>query len=223
LVALADGDLLRIGEEGGFQTTLEVVDDVRRAARERNRQWWTHWAADTQEAGSPAEPSAMLPALTEGSVFLLQHLPELLRNGSHGFAPRFLALFDHVLLPLRWQAANFDLLLDPVSSPAAFLPWLAQWHRIAVDDSWTEPQRRQLLASAPYIFARHGTAAALHRVLEIYTGVVPLIRDGGDLPPRQFEVVLDPCGRSEAELRAVIDAHKPIHVDHYRIIIQHGA
>ena len=217
-VTLSDGDLLTIGEQGGFQTTLKFVDDLQRSARELPRLWWLNWV--DREPGTGAA-TITLPLLEQGSTFLLQHLPECYRQGPDSFTRRFLALFEHVLLPLGWNTANFDLFLDPKTAPPQFLSWLAQWHRIAVDASWTEPQRRRLLADAPFIFPRLGTAAALRRVLEIYTGGVPEIRSGGELPPNMFEVRVAPNGRSEEQLRNVIDAYKPIHAD-YRMIINDG-
>jgi len=152
-----------------------------------------------------------VPGLTRHSSVLLDFLPGIYHTD---FMSRFLAIFEATLLPLEWTIDSFDQFLDPEAAPAGFLPWLASWYGLVFDSTWTEAQRRQLLAEAHEIFARRGTRRALSRVLEIYTGTEPEIDDDArDLDAFTFSVVIPRRKRDVRSdlIEALIDAHKPAH------------
>ncbi|MFO7634037.1 MAG: FHA domain-containing protein, partial [Caldilinea sp.] len=134
----------------------------------------------------------LLPGLTLHSQRLLHYLPDIYQppcddsSGVHDcfgdtdfgpqrFMSRLLGLFESILLPIEWTVDNFDLFLDPRTSPAGFLNWLANWFEITFDASWTGQQQRTLLREAHEIYARRGTRKALSRMIEIYTGQPPEI------------------------------------------------
>lgn len=154
------------------------------------------------------------PGLSYHSTRLLEYLPGIYHTD---FMARFLGIFEATLLPIEWTMDNFDLFLDPDSSPADFLSWLGGWYGLTFDSTWTEVQRRTLLKEAHAIFARRGTASALSRVLEIYTGVTPEIDDqDSKLDPFTFKVTIPLRKRDLREdlLEALIDAHKPAHTNY---------
>jgi phage tail-like protein len=163
------------------------------------------------EEAEPPQESPVPPGLSIYSRQLLQYLPGIYNTD---FMSRFLALFESILIPIEWNVDNFDLFLDPGTSPVRFLPWLASWFEFSYDDSWSEPQRRAFLKDAHLIYARHGTRWALARVLEIYTGYVPEIVDTGqDTAPHTF-VIRFPFPenfRKREQLERIVDAHKPAH------------
>jgi phage tail-like protein len=138
----------------------------------------------------------------------MQYLPALYNVP---FIHSFLALFESLLAPIEWRVDNLELYLDPRTTPAEFLPWLAQWYAISFDYTWDETRRRQLLTKAPQIFAHWGTAYALSQVLEIYLGQPPIIRDDESLPPFTFNVhiPLPVTAVDRAALEELVDAHKP--------------
>ncbi len=163
--------------------------------------------------------------LTVQSCWLADYLPGIYQRDSlqelyhTDFLDRFLALFESILIPIEWNVDNFDLYLDPRTAPADFFPWLASWFDVTFDPTWSESQRRQLLAEAGKIYARRGTARALRQVLGIYTGCEPReieIDDGQDQAPFSFTVKL-PLRESDTDqmfregLEVLIDAHKPVH------------
>jgi len=126
----------------------------------------------------------------------------------------FLGLFESILLPIEWNIDNFDLYLSPGTSPGFFLPYLESWFGLAFDATWSEAQRRTLLAEAHRIYAMHGTRWALSRVLEIYTGQKPAINDTGkDQPPYTFTVRL--AGKQHITnrkfIQKIIEENKPAH------------
>jgi phage tail-like protein len=133
---------------------------------------------------------------------------------------RFLAIFESVMLPIEWTIVNFDLFLSATTAPVAFLPWLEQWFLISADASWGEDQRRTFLAEADELFAYRGTAKALRRVLEIYTGVAPDIDDEDPaLPQHSFRITVHKSEQYPAVddqvVTAIIDMFKPAHTTYF--------
>ncbi len=168
--------------------------------------------APPKEAAPP-----QIPAIPEGldihSRQLIRYLPAIYHTD---FMSRFLGLFESILLPIEWTIDNFDLYLDALTAPADFLPWWENLLGLAADASWSTEQRRALLREAHHIYARRGTPGALSRLLEIYTGSAPHIRDTDpDLPPHTFVVQWErlPEGVNRALLEALIEANKPAHTD----------
>lgn len=94
-----------------------------------------------------------------------------------------------LLQPFEAQLAAFDALLEVVDAyvapgltPAAdFLPWLAGWVALTLDEEWEESTRRRLIGQAVELYRWRGTAHGLRRYLQLYTGL-PLaqieIREG---------------------------------------------
>lgn len=158
----------------------------------------------------PAGPASPLLSWSSGrSHFLVNYLPEAYRTD---FMECFLGLFESIILPIEWNIDNFDLYLSPGTSPAFFLPWLENWFGLPQDATWSEAQRRTLLAEAHRLYAMRGTRWALSRMLEIYTGQKPVINDTGkDLQPDTFTVRLS--GRqyksSRKFIQKIIEENKP--------------
>jgi phage tail-like protein len=159
---------------------------------------------------SPAE-EPVPPGLSIDSRRLLDLLPDIYHTD---FMARFLGIFESILAPIEWNVDNFDLYLAPGTAPADFVPWLANWFKMALDPAWSEMQRRTLLSEAHQLYARRGTRWALGRVLEIYTGHSPEISDQGKaLEPFTFIVRL-PLRVGELErqsIERIVNANKPAH------------
>ena len=163
------------------------------------------------EEPTPVPESPVPPGLTIHSQRLLQYLPGIYETD---FMDRFLALFESILLPIEWNVDNFDLFLDPGTSPYYFLPWLANWYDIAFDTSWNEAQRRTFLKEAYRLYARRGTPWALRRLLEIYTGCEPeIIEFSNPQEPFTFTVRFpkDNAQGKRELIERLIDANKPTH------------
>jgi phage tail-like protein len=172
----------------------------------------TPWLDD---ANLPANPFG-LPGLSIYSRHLINQLPGIYQTD---FMARFLGIFESIQTPIEWTVDGFDLYLDPDSSPAAFLSWLAGWFGLTFDASWSEDQRRILIGEAHAIFARRGTRWALARILQIYTGCDPLITDTGDgIEPFNFRVrlALPDTTANRTLITRLIDAHKPAYTT-YRL------
>jgi len=162
------------------------------------------------------------PGLSLTESRYLEYLPDIYSSSDNRFIRRFLALLESILSPIEWNINNFDLYLQPQAAPLSFLPWLANWFEITFDDSWSEQSRRTLLAEAHRIHDRRGTAWALSRILEIYTGSAPEIDDQNkNLDPFTFNVKFamreEQANRNVIE--QIIDANKPAHTS-YTLIFE---
>jgi len=162
-------------------------------------------------------------------------LPALYQDDD--FAQRFLAGLDEVVAPILSTIDNLDAYLDPQTTPADFLSWLAGWVGVSLDESWDEGRRRAIVARAVELYRMRGTAASLKSQVEIQTGgEVEIIENGatswsadagGELPgsPEPLVVVRvavpDPKAVDTQRLDALVTAAKPAHVLH-RIEITRG-
>jgi phage tail-like protein len=156
------------------------------------------------------------------------------------FAQRMLGALDDVLAPVFSTLDNFPTYLDPWLTPEDFLSWLATWVGIALDDTWDEARRREIVARAVELYRMRGTAAGLAAQVGIQTGgEVEIIENGGtawsvdaggDLPgsPEPLVVVRvavdDPKTVDAARVDALVATAKPAHVPHrVEIVKRSGA
>jgi len=151
------------------------------------------------------------PGMSRSDSRFLEYLPGIYHTD---FMARFLAIFEAVLAPIEWNVDNFDLFLNPTTTPEGFLPWLANWFSLTFDPTWSVEKQRTLLAEAHEIFARRGTRWALSRVLEIYTGSKPEIDDmAKELNPDTFAITV-PFAEKDIDrelIEHIIDTNKPAH------------
>jgi phage tail-like protein len=146
------------------------------------------------------------------------------------FAQRMLDALDQVVAPIYSTLDNFDAYLDPRLAPDDFLAWLAGWVGMALDESWDEARRREVVARAVELYRMRGTAVGLAGQVEIQTGGTVEIAEngatgwsvdpGGELPgsPEPLVVVRvtvpDPKAVDATRLDALVAAAKPAHVMH---------
>jgi phage tail-like protein len=98
----------------------------------------------------------------------LKYLPELYE--SDDFTGRFLMLFESVWKPISQQIDQVDSYFDPGLTPEGFIPWLASWIGMPVDEGLPADRMRELLKSALMLYQCRGTYKALQTYLQIYTG-----------------------------------------------------
>lgn len=98
----------------------------------------------------------------------LRFLPELYESDE--LMGRFLMLFESFWSPIETQIDNIHNYFDPRITPAKFLPWLASWLDLDLDESWPEERLRHLIRWAIALHRSRGTKWGLLKYLEIYTG-----------------------------------------------------
>jgi phage tail-like protein len=97
----------------------------------------------------------------------LQDLPEIYENDH--FTSRFLMLFESFWKPISQQIDQVENYFDPDLTPPEFIPWLASWIGLPLDDSLPMERMRALIKHAIMLFQCRGTYQALRTYLEIYT------------------------------------------------------
>ncbi|NLH99222.1 MAG: hypothetical protein GX446_06990 [Chthonomonadales bacterium] len=93
------------------------------------------------------------------------------------FFRRYLKGFEDSTVPLRRRLDHLHRFFDAYEAPPDFLPWLATWVGIVLDENWPEMKRRRLIREAVELYRWRGTRRGLARYLEIYAGVRPEIND----------------------------------------------
>lgn len=129
------------------------------------------------------------------------------------FLARMLLVFESIWEPLEQRQDHVAMYFDPRTCPAEFLPWLGAWLDITLDPHWPEERRRGLLSEAMELYRWRGTAYGLARIIEVSTGLIPVITDAAEPFVIRVRVTI-PAGsivRPDV-IEDLIRAHKPAHV-----------
>lgn len=173
--------------------------------------------AEAEPAPEPQRPITPPGMPTDQSSYL-KYLPSFL--GGNEFLGRFLLIFEQILTPLDRQIDQLYQYFDPRLAPPDFLPWLASWLGLVLDERWPEGQRRELIRAAVELYEWRGTRHGLSEFLRLYTGFTPEIIEPGvgkgakaDQAHR-FVVRIkssEPDKLDRALLMSIIDLEKPAH------------
>lgn len=98
----------------------------------------------------------------------VRHLPSIYERDD--LMGRFLMLFESFWSPIETQIDATYNYFDPRITAPDFLPWLATWLDLEIDERWPEEQLRKLLRWAIALHRSRGTKWGLLKYLEIYTG-----------------------------------------------------
>jgi phage tail-like protein len=117
------------------------------------------------------------PAIRSARIYYhrlsyLRYLPLAYREDevSAAFLERFLSLFETIFDGLDQDIDQLFRYFQASGAPPAFLPWLASWINIGLDEDLPVASMRRLIERAPGLFARKGTVDSITEFLEIYTG-----------------------------------------------------
>lgn len=151
------------------------------------------------------------PVATGPASQYLRDLPVIFH--AQDFLGRFLQIFESLWEPLEQREDHIDMYFSPRTCPVSFLPWLASWLHIALNPHWPEVRCRALLADAMDLYRWRGTAYGLTRMLEVCTGITPVLRED-PAQPCVFHISMTlPAGsglRREL-IEELIVSHKPAH------------
>jgi phage tail-like protein len=121
---------------------------------------------DAQETSFSDEESVTIAVSAKGHY--LNYLPALYHKDE--LMGRFLMLFESFWKPVKSQIEHVPYYFDPKFTPPDFLPWLASWLDLVLDEHWPEGRRRLLIRSAAALYRERGTKRGLQRYLEIFLG-----------------------------------------------------
>lgn len=95
------------------------------------------------------------------------------REDGTGFLYRMLTLFGEVLAGVEQTVDGIHNHLAPLRAPPEFLPWLASWVALVLDETWPVEKRREHISKAVELYRWRGTIRGIKAFVEIYTGMVP--------------------------------------------------
>jgi len=141
---------------------------------------------------------------------LLQYLPTI--YWENDFLGRFLLIPEDMVAPEQEIIDNFDLFLNPMTTPGSFLPWLNEWLGGIVDETWPLEIQRKVLREASWLYQHRGTYAGLERYLRLATECEPEIMENVD-GAFSFRVILHTGGKQvdERMVQSVIEFNRPAH------------
>jgi phage tail-like protein len=160
---------------------------------------------------------------------LLEYLPATYRDDA--LMGRFLLIFEGIITPIENMVDSMAWYFDPRLTPEDMLPWLASWLDLALDPSWPEERRRELVSNAAELYRWRGTKRGLTEYLRIYTGTPPVIVEyipgmildektqlgvntvlGSSGAGHHFTVIIESNERIDVKtVRSIIESQKPAH------------
>src|SRR5262249_9580134 len=107
----------------------------------------------------------------------LSNLPAIYREESPcgDFLTRFVSLFETLFSGIEGTIESLAMFFDPAVVPPDFLPWLAGWLAVELEDDWDESKKRQAIARAFEAYGRRGTARGLREALLFLAGVDAIV------------------------------------------------
>ncbi|MGH2562173.1 MAG: phage tail protein I [Thermomicrobiales bacterium] len=187
-------------------------------------------------------PNGHVPEWMYARSALLAYLPAIFSEEPDvDFIGRYLMIFETIFDSLDEVVGHLPDYFHPHTAPEAFLPWLASWIDLALDEGWPLERRRAVLANAMELHRRRGTIRGLREHIELYSGFEPEVVERGmglKLGPKSrlghqtvlgrgdrpyhFSVILrvpDPDAVSRTRLRTIIEAQRPAHTTYALFVL----
>jgi phage tail-like protein len=161
---------------------------------------------------TPRRPTYPVPRPPGPSSRYVKDLPAVYQESE--FLSRMLLIFESIWEPLEQRQDHFPMYFAARTCPGAFLPWLASWLHLTLDSHWPEARQRALLAEAMDLYRWRGTPYGLVRMIEVCTGITPVITEKKDAPyVFEIAVAIPPGSMVQRELiEDLVVTHKPAHV-----------
>jgi phage tail-like protein len=94
-------------------------------------------------------------------------------------ARQFCGGMDEALAPVVLTLDCLPAYLDPLTTPADVLPWLAEWLGLELDPNESVARQRHLLRKTATSLRWRGTVRGLRDTVEFITGIRPEIEEPG--------------------------------------------
>ncbi len=111
---------------------------------------------------------------------MIRFLPSIYQRddlGGRSFLRDFLWIFQHIFNQTEEKLENIERYFDPLLAPPDFLPWLASWVAMTLEDDWPEIKRRDIIKKAVELYHLRGTLRGMKIYLKIFTGFEPQIHE----------------------------------------------
>jgi phage tail-like protein len=162
-------------------------------------------------ASPPPRNTHIVPLPHDPVSNYLDFLPVIFQDGD--FLGRFLLIFQSIWEPLEYRQDHLPMYFDPRTCPEPFLQWLADWLGVVVGPVSEEGRLRMLLGEAVELYRWRGTRYGLTRMIEISTGITPLIGEAPEDPAvLRIRVSVPPESSVDRDaIERLIVANKPAH------------
>ena len=104
----------------------------------------------------------------------LYHRPDL--NGRN-FIRDLLWISQHMFGSIDETLDQVHKFFDPYEAPEKFLPWLASWSAMVLDEDWPIAKKRRLIRKAIELYRVRGTVKGMKLFLGMFTGAEPIVRE----------------------------------------------
>jgi len=220
-VRLAPGGVFRIGpyvlryEVTRAGAAHEAVSEVAEKRSAANADIEPLPAGPPPRVYSPPAPPRErmpMPLPNSGVSKYLDFLPMIFHEND--FMSRFLLIFQSIWEPLEQRQDHLAMYFDPRTCPAPFLQWLGGWLGMTgVGPRWSEGRLRTLLTEAVELYRWRGTRYGLTRMIEVCTGITPVVAETASNPNvLHIRVAIPPESEIDREtLERLVIANKPAH------------
>lgn len=156
----------------------------------------------------------------------MRYLPEVYQGKDGEFLERYLCVFQSIYDGLEEDIRQDAMCLDLQSAAPDLLMWLGEWLCAGNSHLWKSENLKQYLKPGAEVYRNLGTPGALVRMVELYTGFAPYLREAGpgDNPhlfrlyineeavasPRQYQALLRVIREGKpADMEVQVIALKP--------------
>jgi len=101
------------------------------------------------------------------------------RNDINGrnFIRDLLWIAQHMFGSIDETLDNVHNVFDPYEAPEKFLPWLASWSAMVLEEDWPIQKKRRLIRKAIELYRIRGTVKGLKLFISLFTGHEPDIKE----------------------------------------------
>ena len=89
----------------------------------------------------------------------------------------FLWIIQHLFGSVEELLDHIHAYFDPYESPEHFLPWLASWSAMTLEEDWPIEKKRRLIRKAIELYRIRGTVKSLKLFISMFTGHEPEIKE----------------------------------------------
>ncbi len=118
--------------------------------------------------------------LTISRESYVKWLPSLFqRNDINGqnFIRDFLWIIQHLFATVEEQLDSVHRFVDSYECPEEFLPWLASWSAMVIDQAWPVEKKRRLIRKSVELYRVRGSIKGLRLFISLFTGHEPVIHE----------------------------------------------
>ena len=120
----------------------------------------------------------------------IRYLPAIFQKSQYldtDFLREFLWIFQHLDDTVQKRLDRLHDLFRPLEADGEFLPWLASWVALTLDDDWPETKKRRLLRHIVQLYKVRGTVRGIKLFVKIFTDAEPNVIEN-NYPLRGFRV-----------------------------------